>query len=71
MEITNKYYKGEIESFGAVLALKHDKVELKKSFYVFREKLINYTIKYLENSEDVIVLLQDMEDPKDYYKTKN
>ena len=34
---TNKYYKVEIEAFGAVLALNYQKVELKRSFDVFRE----------------------------------
>ena len=35
---TNKDYKVEIEAFGAVLALSYQKVELNKSFDVFREK---------------------------------
>ena len=42
---TEKYYKGDIEAFGAVFALKYKKVELKKYFDLFREKPINYTIK--------------------------
>ena len=33
---TNKDYKGEIEAFGSMLALKYEKVELKKYFDVFR-----------------------------------
>ena len=41
---TSKYYKGEIEAFGAVLALKHEHVDIKKPFDVFREKLINSII---------------------------
>ena len=32
---TIKYYKGWIEAFGDVLALKYEKVELNKSFDVF------------------------------------
>ena len=47
-----------------MLALNYDKVELNKSLDVFREKLINYTIKGLNNSKDVLVLVQDIEDPK-------
>ena len=46
---TTKYYKGGIEEFGALLNLKYKKVELDKSFDVFGEKQINYTIKYLKN----------------------
>ena len=41
---TRKDYKGEIEAFGAVLALKHENVDIKKPFDVFREKLINSII---------------------------
>ena len=40
-----RYYKGEIEEFGSVIVLKYQKIELKKYFDVFREKLINDTIK--------------------------
>ena len=53
-----------------MLALKYDKLYLKKSFYVFRDKLINYTIKELKNAKDVLVLVQDMEDPKAPLNTK-
>ena len=35
------------------------------------EKIINYTIKYLKNTEDVLVLVQEMEDTKDSFDTKN
>ena len=34
---TSKYYKGEIEAFGAVITLKYEKLELKKPFYMFME----------------------------------
>ena len=51
--------------------MRHEKVELNKSFDVFREKIFNYTIKELNNAEDVLVLVQDMEYPKAYFGTKN
>ena len=70
VKITNKQYKGEIEAFGAVLALKYEKVYLKKYFDVFREKLITYTMKQLKNAEDVLMLVQGMEYPKDSFDTK-
>ena len=41
---TNKITGVKLRCFGAVLALKYEKVELKKSFDVFREKLMNYNI---------------------------
>ena len=52
-----------------MLALKYEKVELKESFDVFREMIINYTVKELKNDRDVLVLLQDMEYPKSYLDT--
>ena len=51
--------------------LKYEKVELKKSFDVFRETLINYTVKKLNDSEEVLVLVKDMEDTKYSFNTKN
>ena len=42
---TNKDYNGEVEASGYFLALKYDKIELKKAFDVFRETIINFTIK--------------------------
>ena len=68
---TRNNYRGKIEAFEASLALKYEKSELKKSFDVFRENIINYTIKELKNYEDVLVLVQDMEDPKSSLDTKN
>ena len=47
-----------------MLALRYKKVELNKFFDVFRENLINYTIKELNNTEYVIVIIQDLMDPK-------
>ena len=70
-ESTKKDYRGVIEAFGAVLALKYEKVYFKKPFDVFKEKLIKYTIKELNNAKDVLVLVQHMEDPKASFYTKN
>ena len=67
----NKYYKGEIETFVVVLAFRYEKLELKKSFDVFIDNLINYMIKELNNSEDVIVIIQDLVDPKAYFDANN
>ena len=68
---TSRYYKRGIETFGAVLALKYDKLELKKYFDVFRVNLINYIKKGLTISKDILVLVQAMEDPKASFDTKN
>ena len=68
---TNKYYKETIGAFRAMIALKYEKVELNKSFDVFRGKVFKYTIRELKNDKDVLVLVQDMEDPKDSFDTKN
>ena len=54
-----------------MIHLKYEKVELKKSFDVFRRKSINYTIKVLKSTKDVLVLVQDMDEPKASLDTKN
>ena len=54
-----------------MLASIYEKVELKNYFDVFREKLINYKIKYLKNAEDVLMLIQDLVDTKAYFDAKN
>ena len=53
-----------------LLALKYEKVELKRSFDVFREILINYNTKKLKNSKNPMVLVQDMRYPKASFDTK-
>ena len=40
--------------------MRHEKVELNKSFDVFRDKIINYTNKKFNNAKDGILLVQDM-----------
>ena len=51
--------------------LKYEKVELKKSFNIFQENLIRYTIKELKNSEYVLVIIQDLVDPKYTFDANN
>ena len=68
---TNKYYKVDIEAFEAVLALKNEKVELKKFFHVFRVNISNYTVRGLKNAKGALLLVQDMEDTKSSFGTKN
>ena len=43
---------------------KNSNLILEHAFDVFKEKNINYTIKELNKPEEVILLVQDMEDPK-------
>ena len=54
-----------------MLVLKYEKVELKKYSDVSKEKLNNYTIKYLNNTKESLVLVKYMEYPKDFFDTKN
>ena len=67
----NKDYKEKIEIFRALIMLIYKKLELKKSFDVFREKPIKYTIKELKNSEEVIMLIQDLVDHKALFDANN
>ena len=63
----NKYFKGEINTLGPVLTLRYNKVDLIKSFYVFRNKLINYASKEITNAEDVMMLIQDLKEPESFF----
>ena len=54
-----------------MLALKYEQVDFKKSFDVFRKKIVNYTETELKNAKDVLKLVQDMKYPKGYFDTKN
>ena len=54
-----------------VLTLRYNKVDLNKSSDIFREKLINYTIKEIKNSGDVLMLIQDLKDPKSFFDYNN
>ena len=67
----NKEYKGDIKIFWSSACIAIKKLELKKYFDVFREKNINYTNKELNNAEDVLMLIQDLVDPKDSFDTNN
>ena len=51
--------------------MRYYKVELKKLFDVLRENLINYEIKELKNSEDVLMLIQELKDPTYFFGTNN
>ena len=51
--------------------MRYEKVELKKSFDFFREKLINYTVKELNNAEDILVKIQDLVDTKASFGANN
>ena len=43
---------------------KYEKVDLKKSFGVFRENIINYNIKEINNDEDILMLIEYLKKPK-------
>ena len=54
-----------------MFALRYKKVELKKYFVVFREKLISYRNKELKNSEDILMVIQHLVDPKSSLNANN
>ena len=51
--------------------LSYEKVDLKNYFKVFHEKLINYDIKEINNSEDILMIIQYLKDPKSLFDHKN
>ena len=54
-----------------MLTLIYNNVDLNKLFDIFQENLINYAIKELKNSEDVLMLIQDLKDPTNFFETNN
>ena len=62
--MSNKYFKGEIETFGVVLVLRYLRVYQKRSVDILRKKQIDYDIKEINYSEDVLMLIKKMKDPK-------
>ena len=51
--------------------MRYGKVDLKKSFNVFRKKLINYAIKEIKNAEGSLMFIQDLKDTKYFVNNKN
>ena len=68
--MTNKSFKGEIKTFGVVLILRYEKIDLSNYFDVFYKKRINYTSKEVKNAEDVLMLVQYLKDPKYFSITR-
>ena len=58
-----KTYQGAISDIGAVLALRHEKLDQKKQFQVFMEKVGTYVLSNLEDGGDVMPLFRRLEDP--------
>ena len=69
--MANKDFKGESETLGAVLVLRYKRIELGNSFDIFHRKLINYAIKEINKSEDVMMIIQYLKDPKSLFDFKN
>ena len=68
---SNKFFKGVIETFGEVIALRYNRVDLNKYFDVFCEKIINYSIKEINNDEGVLVLIKGLKEPKSLFAFNN
>ena len=68
--MTNKEFKGEIKTFGAVLILRYEKIDMNNSFNVFDKRRINYTSKEVKNAEDVLMLVQYLKGPKYFFDYK-
>ena len=66
-----KYFTGEESNAGAVLGPRSENMDLKESFYVFRENLANDVIRNFNNPGDVVAVVQDMEDPRSNFDYKH
>ena len=71
MSMYNKDFKGQTATFGSVVLLRYKRVDLKKSFDIFCEKLYNYDIKEVKDAEYVLIIIQNLNDPKYLLDFKN
>ena len=71
IQLTNpKNYEGSIAEVGAILALKHEKLDKKAQYQVFVEKIANYVYSNIKNGGDLIPLFSNLEDPMNKFNTK-
>ena len=63
IQLTNpKNYEGSIAEVGAILALKHEKLDKKAQYQVFVEKIANYVYSNIKNGGYLIPLFSNLED---------
>jgi len=71
IQLTNpKNYEGSISEVGAILALKHEKLDKKVQYQVFTEKVANYIYSNVKNGGDLIPLFSSLRDPMDHFNSK-
>ena len=56
-------FKGWVDDFGAVLGTAAKQIEAKDQYKKFRNKIKNDVLRELQNTEDIIVLIQDLKYP--------
>ena len=66
----SKDSKREVDMFGSMLVLRYLRVDPKRSFDIFPKKIIDYDIKDINNSEDVLMLMQYLKYPKSMFNFK-
>ena len=71
VQLTNpKTYEGAIKEIGAIMGLKHEKLDKKVHFQIFTDKVSNYIYSSVTNGGDLIPLFSDLEDPIDQFNAK-
>ena len=71
IQLTNlKSYQGAISDIGAILALRHEKLDHKKQFQVFMEKVGTYVLSNLKDGGDVMPLFRRLENPTTSFDKK-
>ena len=67
----NCNFEGAEPKVGAVLALKIERMTKKEPFDIFKEKLMNYMGREIENSNDLMCILTTGDNPVDEYEKNN
>ena len=71
IQLTNpRNYEGSIADVGAILALKHEKLDKKVQYQVFTEKIGNYVYSNIKNRGDLIPLFSNPKNPMDTFNIK-
>ena len=69
VQLTNpKGYEGSIAEIGAILGLKHEKLDKKTQYQVFVDKIANYVYSNVKYGGDLLPLFKDLVNPEGTYK---
>ena len=67
----NRDFMGETPELDIVLCLKSERLNKSVPFKKFQERLSNYVLKNIPRAEDVVMLINELQDPLQDFSDKN